>query len=613
MKALDPDQRTLYVDFLQPPAGWELDVAVALTYSVDLDTLLSVPLHLALLAGEADRDELLTDGVAVLDALRRTSSRLLVFCERGRIRAPARQREIYSLLEPVLHELPRPSARGEGSFHPKLWLLRYTGSHQEREPFYRLVVLSRNVSADRSWDLSVTLEGRVTDEQVSGNEPLTRILESRIRNALEVPDTRVDQPHFQTLLREIPHIAWIPPEPFHEIRFHTLGPGADPWWPAQSDKLAVLTPFCSDQALEGLCLTTSDPALLVSRPEELTKLRPKTRHRFRSVCALHEAAVTEDGEEAENDHQGTDAGQDLHAKVYIAENDDDVRLYVGSANATNAALTDGRNVEFLVELRGNEQATGLIESLLAQDGFGSLLAPISDDALPEAPDDDPDQGSLDAVRRLLTGTEWTGRCTRSDEDEEWTVEVQAPHIEQLPDNIDVRVWPVTRDRRYAEPVSSDPSPTATFSRLLTSELTTLFAFEASVRNQEDGPVERFVLGVPLEGLPREERDAALKRQILKDPTAFIRYLLMLLSGPEDDGLAPWLGRIRTKVSGQFSSIDDLPLLESLVRAHCREPERLEDVRRLIADLKGSDHDQETVVPESFLELWSVFEERLETR
>lgn len=168
MNPLDPEERTLYVDFLQPPAGWELGVAVALTYSLDLDTLLSVPLHLILESAGESEEELLQDSVAILDALRRTSSRFLVFHERGRIRAPAKHREIYSLLEPILMDVRSPvsaDARGverAGSFHPKLWVLRYEPTRPDRDPFYRAVVLSRNLAADRSWDLSVTLEGRIS-------------------------------------------------------------------------------------------------------------------------------------------------------------------------------------------------------------------------------------------------------------------------------------------------------------------------------------------------------------------------------------------------------------------------------------------------------------------
>ena len=41
---LAPDSRTVAVDLLRPPPGFELDVAVLTTYSLDLETVLALPL-----------------------------------------------------------------------------------------------------------------------------------------------------------------------------------------------------------------------------------------------------------------------------------------------------------------------------------------------------------------------------------------------------------------------------------------------------------------------------------------------------------------------------------------------------------------------------------------
>lgn len=51
MTLLDPERRSLYVDALRPLPGMIFDRGLATTYSLDLETLLALPLHLVLYAG----------------------------------------------------------------------------------------------------------------------------------------------------------------------------------------------------------------------------------------------------------------------------------------------------------------------------------------------------------------------------------------------------------------------------------------------------------------------------------------------------------------------------------------------------------------------------------
>ena len=154
---LGPDQRTLYTEALRPPAGYVFDEGRAATYTLNLTTVLAVPLHLVLQSARDPR-ELLKDSVALLEALRRVSSRLTVYCDSGRIHAPTSPNILYSLLEPVVVEVKAP--RG-GAFHPKFWILRFVPGDDESEnpPILRVLVLSRNLTFDRSWDICLTLEG----------------------------------------------------------------------------------------------------------------------------------------------------------------------------------------------------------------------------------------------------------------------------------------------------------------------------------------------------------------------------------------------------------------------------------------------------------------------
>ena len=54
---------------------------------------------------------------------------------------------LFSFLEEmVVQALPKNST---GAFHPKVWVLRY---RREDEAMLRVLVLSRNLTFDKSWD-----------------------------------------------------------------------------------------------------------------------------------------------------------------------------------------------------------------------------------------------------------------------------------------------------------------------------------------------------------------------------------------------------------------------------------------------------------------------------
>jgi hypothetical protein len=131
---LPPDERTLLSDVLRPPPGFRLDRAVATTFTLELDSLLTAPLAFAAHALR-DRD----DPISVMDGVRRCADRIDVFCQAGHISAPPTSSGLLLLLEQAVHPVQRP--RPGRLFHPKMWLVRYAG---EDDWLLRLVVLSRN-------------------------------------------------------------------------------------------------------------------------------------------------------------------------------------------------------------------------------------------------------------------------------------------------------------------------------------------------------------------------------------------------------------------------------------------------------------------------------------
>ena len=620
MTLLDPySDRTLYTEALTTPPGFRFDCAVALTYSLGLDTLLAVPLHLLLHAGRRAQTELLRDRLAVFDGLRQTASNLSIFHQRGCILAPRGRRVLYSLLEDSVFKASAP--RG-GIFHPKIWLLRFspqsdesTPDRGEDPPLIRLSVLSRNLTADPSWDVSLTVEGRCGSEEVEGNEELVRLLRRLPQLSPELPEERSAQ--IASLANDLARTAWELPDGIDELRLHTIGLDAG-WLPPRSNGLVVMSPFCTRGALDRLAETSKSPRALVSRPDWLLGIPSATRERFERCLVLRETAETDDDDDASL-RRGAHAG--LHAKLYLCDEPDLTRLFVGSANSTHSATAGGTNIEVLAELVGSCERLGSVEEFLKEDGFRALLEDFDpDDVAPPDPLKVEEQELLERACDTIADLDLRLSCRPADDGDgdrqSWHLDLRADVSIELSPGLQMTAWPITLPRRRG----LDCSPLLcgkeiVFGPMAVSSITRFIAFEISLKKENPNtPPQAFVLCVPMDGLPVQERDEAVVRQVMRNRGGFLRYLLFLLGafdgfteagGGGGGGWSPGTGG-----GGGFET---LPLLERMTRAFCRDPSRLDSVRRLIEHLQRSEstEDDRELVPADFLQLWSTFESALQ--
>ena len=617
---LGPDQRTLYTEALKPPAGYVFDEAVAATYTLDLTAVLAVPLHLVLQSARDPR-ELLKDSVALLEALRRVSSRLTVYCDSGRIHAPTSTNILYSLLEPVVVEVKAP--RG-GAFHPKFWILRFVRGDDESEnpPILRVLVLSRNLTFDRSWDICLTLEGSPGKRRLGVNrefgEFVVRLPEFARR---KVPAERQEQA--KRLGEEFRMVDWQLPPGFTEYRFHVLGLKRKSWRPPECRNMAIISPFCDGAVLKELSRRSKNKTSLISRPEELEQLPPELLSNVECFF-LDEAAETEDGEETANREsvdQPLVRSVGLHAKAYLCERGWYSQVIVGSANATTAALTRASNVELLVEMEGKTSAVGSIDELLSLERFGGLLhrfVPSEEPVL-----EDPERIARREAERIystflqsLLRADLRLRVEKtnepSGESRLFLFGQSSPDLSQI---TKLKVWPVTVHPSQAVDVSDSQD----WERIqlpvkALSSMCGFLGFEVAV---EAAGIEKpfrwtFVLNVPFE-IPPRGRNSDIVRAVISNRDGFLRYLLLLLGDLRDFAPNSALGQLLKQfgLKGQLDSpFDELPLLEHLIRAYSREPERLHSIARLVTDLRKTEKGR-SLLPEEFLEVWPVFQDLMD--
>ena len=162
------DHATVLAEAIVPPEGYRLHHGLITTYSLDLHTLLALPAHL-ILPQEAGRAEFLTRPVALLDALQRARDRLTVCCEPGATHAPRSRHLLFSLLEPVIHEVPE-GRLGVASSLPNV--SRYSGGALG--------------GALLSTVVAMTIPASITAEDGLVSAPLRALVADGMRNALLV-------------------------------------------------------------------------------------------------------------------------------------------------------------------------------------------------------------------------------------------------------------------------------------------------------------------------------------------------------------------------------------------------------------------------------------------
>jgi hypothetical protein len=177
-----------------------------------------------------------------------------------------------------------------------MWVLRFFQPDIDEPPMIRILILSRNITYDRSWDISVQLEGRPGRRYIATNRPLGEFLSS-LPSISTQPVEKARRVQLDQLAEEVRKAVWELPEGFEAVSFHLIGKNRKPWAPSLSRRMAIISPFITDDALTWLGDQTEELVAVISRPDELNQIGPETLQLAKKWFTLDEAAETEDGEE----------------------------------------------------------------------------------------------------------------------------------------------------------------------------------------------------------------------------------------------------------------------------------------------------------------------------
>ena len=617
-------ERALLLENLRPPSGYRLRRAVGTSFTLDLIALLTAPLAFTFFDAHDDDGAPVTDPLALLEALRRHADRITLFCQAGAIAVPAPQQTLLTYLEDSVVEVGALAAGG--IFHPKVWVLAFESD--QGPALYRVLCLSRNLTFARAWDACLALEGPLAPEhgERECNRPLGELLRALCGLASRSVSAKLRK-DLERMAGEIVRVDFRPPEPFHDFRIHNLGLGRGTAWPfPKSGRSLVVSPYLAGSVVGKLAHDHGLEAL-ISRPEAFedaarqsgSEILPRACYVL-SPGADFDSRETEPAQERQEPSASTDDQIELtglHAKLFLFECGPEARLFVGSANATRAAFEN--NIEVLVELVGRTRDSGIASFLGPEDDarLETIRSLLQEYHPPERPIEKDPEGALDKKAERLAYALATVRLTATVRETEsgaqrWDVSLSGA-LPRMPDGTTLKVWPATLAAESALAVSEPPAnlrqsteppdPIATFRGLSFEALTAFFAFEISIREGGHEAHRRFAVTAALLGAP-EDRKERLLHSLLKDRRRVLQLLFLILmdEGADVSAFVRSVGGDRSALDGSFQGWDNAALLEALLRSLSRDPHRIDDAARLIADLQKTP-DGADRLPEGFKQIW----------
>jgi hypothetical protein len=611
---LHPEERHSLTEALRPPAGWKLDQALGTTYTLDLMALLTVPLSFTFFDIEDSDGKPIADPIRVMEAMRRYAHRVHVFCQFGRISFSKPNRLLNVFVEKAVHGVKAP--RG-GVFHPKVWALRFVDANES--VMYRLLVSSRNLTFDRSWDTILCFEGPVEDRKnaFAINHPLGDFIDALPGMCINTPNagTRKVVKQFQHELRRT---RFECPEGLTLTGFHPLGFEGEKTVAlmGSATELSVISPFVTDDLLRDIVIGKQRSTLL-SRRESLDQLDETVLSAYTAVYIMDQTVETEMESEESGEEKPEEQLVGLHAKCFVVERGNRATIYTGSANATNAAFS--RNVEMLVALegaRGKFGSSAIFGNAKEPSDFLKLLRPYARSERP--PDIDGSEVEFEALRDAvidsLADTSLRADCEQV-KDTLFILTLHGKMTLQRMRTSDatLHVYPLSLGEQFAQPVDASKPLHVVFHGLSFEAISSFFVFDLQWQSQERKFRHRFVLNVPLSGAP-EDRTARVMGLLLKDQRQVMRLLMMILGLIDPTEMARQGGGpyIDTGWRQLIAGNDSRPLFELLVRAASRHPERIEEIDRIVVYLRKAENGN-ALLPVGFDDIWLPVREATRNR
>lgn len=564
----------LYGDLLSSP-GYDVEFAVGTTYSLDLKALLIVPYSLGAFGDLSS--SIKSSPLFLLESIRRSSEKFVLFCHRGGIHAPKELQSFYSLLEDSIFEVVNKESP-LSNFHPKMWLIKEVNHENKDDKQLKVIIISKNMDFDNNIDVVVSLTGKIN----MGVSRRSRHHASLSDFVLELSNyIKGDKKHkVEGLADDLLHVSRFEVD---ETRFEPGEYEFIPFFQGRNLNERVLYP----DALQGHSVMAISPFI---DEKTMRDINYRIGKNGRNVLVTRYGYVSE----AIFDIYNRDNGAvyvvndqminneyvpiDLHAKTYFVsglKNEGGCFLYLGSANATYSAFH--KNTELLVRLK-------LKNGQLLFENFEKEFLQIDEQKgesliyerlnAPNEKAEAHEYSPLEKYIRELLCSNFKANVTPN-ENGKYNVQIKSP---QRKEKFPLTIAPLQMPT-FAEPLHNE----VVFKDIPLAKLSEFYIVKG---NQGDEHIEE-VIKIPTKGIP-ENRNEEIFRSIVDSRDKFYNYIsFMLCDDPEEYFFE--MEQIAKHLKGDGKSLSSPMtgrIYEQMLKIAAANPEQLsslEDVLRIVKD------------------------------
>lgn len=561
---LEPIENRLdFFEIMQPERGYIVDKIIVTTYSLDMDTLIG----LLILLGANSEDIKGKNKVELLYILSNMKDKVLLFCQAGKIMKPSRleQKSFYAFLENIINPI---KLKNKKSFHPKTYLIRYKELGKDNYK-YKFIVMSKNLTFSRNWELSISLDGNVATEEQEKSIAICQFYKYLFSNYLDTAKLQ----EFEGIIKELKKVNFKKDLGiFDDIKFLPMGIGEEYTSLILRKKYKrsfIISPFLSDNIVRTIYANGNDEAerILISREDSFDKL-VNIKHEIKNLKTykLKDKIINVENE-------------DIHAKLYLFELEDNTtEMFIGSANESSNAFLENANVEFMVKLTTKKKLFDIFKNNLLYDDNGEKyfdLVKIKEKEDENSETEDYIEEVINAINYLNIASE-----IKSDAENVYTICLTISEDLSYLQEYDIKIYPITKqdkEKQFSNEIE--------FNGLKLEEITQFFCININGKKE-------YIIKIPVDTNILIDREKQLCKGIVETEKDFLEYISYLLG---DTSTIYMIRSFFEKNSNQnkekYKSIYQNGLYERTLKTLSKEPDKIKELREFIDRMKESNNEE----------------------
>ena len=581
--------RLNYWDLLRPDEDYIIDNVLVTTYSLDMEALTGLSLLLGL--DTEYNEDVFTKQVYLFNALKEMSKRITIVCQKGNIKVPKDKSSLNILLEKCIHTINI----GNGNFHPKVWFVKYKNGQNIK---YKLIVSSKNLTYDRSWDTQICMQGeRINVKQ--NNQSIIFFLDW-IKNNIEQKDAETIE-IIEQMEKELEYIKFDTSynnykiEKCEFIQFGETNNKIEFLEKSCTEKVEnafIISPFITKSPINNLRknMERNNKITLITRREELNE---------DLINNLDVYVINNDilnGEDILEEDSLNALRQDIHSKIFIFEAGQYTHIYIGSANATKSAFYNNIEVMIHLQILSRNEIIDFIKKELIVNDENYFVSAKNEDII-ENTEDNNEEKILRDLKQNLLKLKIEAKLERKQD--KYNIKVYVPGFRQIDlHDYQIKIKPFLKLK-----TGKNVEECNLFPNLSIEDLSELFILELKKNKIQ----ESIVIRIPVQNMPEnEERIKAICKNLIKSKEEFMEYINVIL----DDRFENVLLEAHTNSNHDSENrniVYQPAIYEKMLKSISKNPDILNEIKQAIDCVDNS----KEKMPKNFYELYKTFEKVVE--